>query len=66
MSEFQTFGSQSGPIKYVGPDLGLSCLQRLSADDKGRQTRHSIFLNLSPLKFRNSHGYEQEFQVGHW
>ena len=28
------FGSRSRPTEYVGPDLGPSCLQRLSADDK--------------------------------
>ena len=27
------FGSRSGQV-YVGPELGLNCLQRLSADDK--------------------------------
>ena len=30
------FGSRSGPT-FVGPDLGLNCLQRFSADDTSRQ-----------------------------
>ena len=30
---------QVGPDKNVGPDLGSSCLQKLSAEDSGRQ-RH--------------------------
>ena len=29
------FGSRSG---FVGPDLGPNCLQRLSADDIGRES----------------------------
>ena len=28
------FGSRSGPLVYVGPDLGPNCVQRLSTDDK--------------------------------
>ena len=30
--------------RFVGPDLGLNCLQRLSADDAGRQRNEIINL----------------------
>ena len=33
---------------YVGPDLGVNCLQRLSADDKGKPARVIlVFIALS-------------------
>ena len=28
---------------FVGPDLGLNCLQRLSADDRSRQSIQELF-----------------------
>ena len=28
-SEWQTFGSRLGPGRFVGPDLGSNCLQKL-------------------------------------
>ena len=35
---------------FVGPDLGPNCLQRLSADDKSRQSQ-TMFVNCSRTVF---------------
>ena len=33
--------------RFIGPDLGLNCLQRLSEDDTGRQGVKAIFFFIS-------------------
>ena len=39
----QQFGPRSGPTHFVVPDLGPSCFQRLSADEKARKQGNSFF-----------------------
>ena len=40
----QQFGPRSGPTHFVVPDLGPSCFQRLSADEKSRKQGNSFLL----------------------
>ena len=38
--------------RFVGPDLGPNCLQRSSADDKGRHYNRERVNRTSPFSFR--------------